>query len=79
MEKQLMKVTLWTAIPMAIILIIALALIPASKHSWEIDSGIAPSFMSMIIGIAYVVITFIVAIVLNIRHKGEISRRRKNN
>ena len=75
MEKQLKKVTLWTAIPMVIILVIALSLIPASKHSWEIDSGVAPSFMCMIIGIAYVIITFVVAIVLNVRYKREIAAR----
>ncbi|HEY32998.1 MAG TPA: hypothetical protein G4O10_07825 [Dehalococcoidia bacterium] len=75
MEKQLKKVTLWTAIPMVIILVIALSLIPASIHSWEIDSGVAPSLMCMIIGIAYVIISFIVAIILNIRYKGEIATR----
>jgi len=74
-KKQLRKVTVWTAIPMVIILVVALALIPASIHSWEIDSGIAPSFMCMIIGVAYVIIAFVLAIVLNTQHKGEIARR----
>jgi len=75
MEKQLKKVTLWTAIPMAVFLVITLALVPASIDDWKADTGIAPTMFGLIISICYVVIVFIIAIVLNRRGKNEIAAR----
>jgi hypothetical protein len=75
MEKQLKKVTLWTTIPMAVFLVITLALVPASIDDWKADTGIAPTMIGLIISICYVAIVFISAIVLNIRGNKEIGTR----
>ena len=75
MEKQLKKVTLWTAIPMAALLLITLALIPASIDYWEIGTGVAPTMIGLMLSISYVVFVFITAIVLNTRAKKEIASR----
>ena len=50
---------------MVLILAAALVLIPASMDNWETDTGIAPAFIAMGIGFAYLVFVYLAALFLN--------------